>query len=72
MGPMRQATDAAIAALDNPDPWTIAVAQAAQRLADICDGEYHNASYFKEYQVAMRALSATKATGPSLDDLEDD
>ncbi len=69
MGSMREATDATIAALTDPDPWATAL---VQRLADICDGEYSNASHFKEYQAAMRLLCTPKATGPSLDDLEDD
>lgn len=69
MGPMRQATDMKVATLDNPDAYLVAT---AQRLADICDGEYHNASYFKEYQVAMRALCPPQTSGPSLSDLVDD
>ena len=68
MGPMRQATDNTIAALDSPDAYLVAF---VQRLADICDGEDHNASYFKEYQAAMRVL-CPPAPGPSLNDLVDD
>lgn len=69
MGPLRQATEERIADLDAPD---VALVALAQRLADIIDGDYANASHVKEYRGVMRDLCPPRITGPSLDDLEDD
>lgn len=69
MGPLRRATDERIGAIEDPDGALVAL---AQRLADIIDGDYANASHVKEYRGVMRDLCPPRITGPSLDDLEDD
>ena len=69
MGIVRDATEAKLAELTDPD---VALSALALRLAELLDSEQGNAAAAKEYRATMNALTNKSKPSMSLDDLEDD